>query len=250
MDALRCEGDRWNLSARDRLRIAWRRAAAWQGLPLAVSGTGHLILLVAMAFVVARDAPRAEFAKPLAMEVESRRPSLDTGPVLKRAEIRATWPSLPDDFFRADVEGHIEEDDLAVPSAIAAEEPKMTSAASWWRGPSPEAAPAPKPVPAPPAKPRPRTSVFEQAEPLARENPPPRYPRRARAREREGTSVLRVLVLPDGTVGDVKVAKMSGHRDLDAAAVAAVRGWRFRPARRDGIPVESRVLLPVTFRLR
>jgi protein TonB len=58
---------------------------------------------------------------------------------------------------------------------------------------------------------------------------------------------LRFLVHADGTVGAVEVVASSGRADLDAAAVAAARGWRFAPARRDGVPVVSRVLIWVAF---
>lgn len=45
---------------------------------------------------------------------------------------------------------------------------------------------------------------------------------------------LWLLVLADGTVGDVTLEQGSGHRGLDAAAVTA--GWylEYRPACRDG----------------
>lgn len=58
---------------------------------------------------------------------------------------------------------------------------------------------------------------------------------------------LRLAVGDDGTVADVQVAVSSGRSDLDAAAVAAARGWRFLPARRDGVPIASTVLIWVTF---
>ena len=58
---------------------------------------------------------------------------------------------------------------------------------------------------------------------------------------------LRLLVRVDGTVGAVEVATTSGRADLDAAAAAAARTWRFAPARRDGEPMESRVLIWVAF---
>ena len=47
----------------------------------------------------------------------------------------------------------------------------------------------------------------------------------------------------------VELAQRSRSRDLDRAALAAVRGWTFEPALRDGKPVASTVQVPVDFRL-
>jgi len=62
-----------------------------------------------------------------------------------------------------------------------------------------------------------------------------------------------VLLLVDvnerGGVDAVQVRQSSGHGALDAAAVAAVRGWEFEPARRGDTPVASRVALPIRFNL-
>jgi len=58
---------------------------------------------------------------------------------------------------------------------------------------------------------------------------------------------LRVVVGQDGTVGEITVVVPSGQPALDAAAVAAARAWRFLPARRDGAPIVSAVLVWVSF---
>jgi protein TonB len=58
---------------------------------------------------------------------------------------------------------------------------------------------------------------------------------------------LRLLVRADGTVGAVDVFVSSGRAELDDAAVSAAQAWRFAPARRDGEPVASRVLIWVAF---
>lgn len=81
-------------------------------------------------------------------------------------------------------------------------------------------------------------------------NPPPSYPRLARRRGLEGRLVLRVSVDAGGRAGDIEVIESSGHRLLDDSALKAVAGWRFTPARRGGIPVASRLDIPVNFRLK
>ncbi|MDE0030507.1 MAG: energy transducer TonB [Deltaproteobacteria bacterium] len=77
----------------------------------------------------------------------------------------------------------------------------------------------------------------------------PRYPRKARRAGWEGTTLLKVLVNPDGAPGRVTVERTSGFDVLDEAAVKAVRRWRFHPARRGVAPLSSWVRIPVAFRL-
>lgn len=56
---------------------------------------------------------------------------------------------------------------------------------------------------------------------------PPEYPERARRSGQEGTVCLEVRLDQAGTPLEVAVARSSGHRLLDLAAMAAVRRWRF-----------------------
>jgi protein TonB len=79
--------------------------------------------------------------------------------------------------------------------------------------------------------------------------PAPRYPDAARSTGDQGTVTLRVRVARDGTASGVSVEKSSGSPHLDAAALEAVRAWRFVPARRGGDAVESWMLVPILFRL-
>jgi len=82
-------------------------------------------------------------------------------------------------------------------------------------------------------------------------NPPPRYPVDARRRNQQGTVTLRVLVGSDGSVERVEIAESSGVESLDAAALEAVRSrWRFVAARRNGVSIESWVLVPIRFALK
>ena len=78
----------------------------------------------------------------------------------------------------------------------------------------------------------------------------PTYPTTPRRLGIQGTTLLRVHVLADGRIGDVLVESSAGHPDLDEAAIGAIRGWRFEPARRGSEPVSMWVLLPVEFRLK
>ncbi|MGC2306279.1 energy transducer TonB, partial [Candidatus Binatus sp.] len=81
-------------------------------------------------------------------------------------------------------------------------------------------------------------------------NPPPIYPAVARRREQQGTVTVKVLVGADGSVERAEIADSSGFDALDDAALDTVRSrWRFVPARRAGLAVESWVLVPIRFAL-
>jgi periplasmic protein TonB len=62
--------------------------------------------------------------------------------------------------------------------------------------------------------------------------------------------LLRVVVGADGVPLSWSIERSSGHARLDAAALAAVEGWRFEPARRGSRPVAASVIVPMEFRLR
>ena len=57
----------------------------------------------------------------------------------------------------------------------------------------------------------------------------PRYPTTARQRRASGAGIFVMRVqIKTGLVKSVDVARTTGDADLDAAAVAALRQWRFR----------------------
>jgi TonB family protein len=75
------------------------------------------------------------------------------------------------------------------------------------------------------------------------------YTDEARRRGITGDVVLEIVVRRDGSVGDVTVLQGRGA-GLDQRAIAAVRQWRFSPARRRGEPVDVIVEVAVEFTLR
>jgi protein TonB len=81
-------------------------------------------------------------------------------------------------------------------------------------------------------------------------NPRPPYPAQARARNEEGNVVIAVQVNAEGFPEQVEVSETSGYALLDQAALAAVRTWRFSPARVQDRPIASRVEVPVNFELK
>jgi periplasmic protein TonB len=70
-----------------------------------------------------------------------------------------------------------------------------------------------------------------------------------RRRGLQGDVVLEIVVRRDGSVGEVTLLKGLGA-GLDQRAIAAVRQWRFDPARRRGTPVDVIVEVAVEFTLR
>lgn len=75
------------------------------------------------------------------------------------------------------------------------------------------------------------------------------YTDEGRRRAIEGDVVMEIVVRRDGSVGDVRVLRTLGA-GLDQRAVAAVRQWRFSPARRQGSAVDVLVEVAVGFALR
>ena len=70
--------------------------------------------------------------------------------------------------------------------------------------------------------------------------PAPSYPREALRAGITGTVLLEVLVGVDGSPLKVTIHQSSGNRELDRAAQQQVqKHWRFRPASRDGAPVQA-----------
>nr|WP_281419514.1 energy transducer TonB [Falsiroseomonas tokyonensis] len=80
-------------------------------------------------------------------------------------------------------------------------------------------------------------------------NPPPEYPYASRLRNERGRVTLRVEIDATGRVVDVQVLTSAGFPALDESAIRAVRGWRFEPAQRDGVPVFSTTAIGITFQL-
>jgi protein TonB len=61
---------------------------------------------------------------------------------------------------------------------------------------------------------------------------------------------LLVALSAVGRVTEVRVVRTSGSARLDAAAVAAVRGWRCEPARVGGVAVAASARQRIRFSLR
>jgi periplasmic protein TonB len=107
--------------------------------------------------------------------------------------------------------------------------------------PAPKAEPEPTPLPA-----------LTEAIPLAgamRDFQPP-YPPQLLRTGVEGKAVVRVLIGTDGRVKQVAIIAADDPLFADATERQALRRWRFKPATRDGAPVESWRQMTVRFEIR
>ena len=77
----------------------------------------------------------------------------------------------------------------------------------------------------------------------------PSYTREAMRERIEGSVMMRVVLTAEGRPGDILIVE-SLRRDLDTAAVDAMKQWRFRPATHSGMPVAVAVLVEMSFHLR
>lgn len=73
----------------------------------------------------------------------------------------------------------------------------------------------------------------------------PKYPKEARDKAIQGTVTLNVIVRKDGTVTVQDVAE--GDPILSAAAIEAVRHWRYEPFLLNGQPVDVQMTIDVVF---
>ena len=141
------------------------------------------------------------------------------------------------------------------PAQAAAQVPaQVTSqAATPAAAPAPATAATPSSVPAPAAESvMPASSRSTDADYKAAylNNPRPAYPLLAIRQGAQGQVLLLVEVLTDGRAGRIDLEKSSGHAALDAAAINAVRAWRFTPARKDGLLAKQTVSIPIQFNLK
>jgi protein TonB len=106
--------------------------------------------------------------------------------------------------------------------------------------PRPEITPElPKPAVMTEAQPDPRFAAVLQ----------PPYPSAMARQEIEGRVVIRVLIGTDGRVKAVEPVSATDPAFHEATAAQALRRWRFKPATKDGVPVESWRTMAVRFQL-
>ncbi len=78
----------------------------------------------------------------------------------------------------------------------------------------------------------------------------PRYPKVAERNGLEGTVILRILVNELGLVIQTKITKIKGFQGFGAAALQAVKQWRFRPAMIKETPVPVWCTQEISFEIK
>jgi len=148
------------------------------------------------------------------------------------------------------------------PRPVAKPEPVRQKPTPAPKLPTPQIEATNSPVPAPaapvaappevkPAPPAPAAEPVVQARFDADylKNPAPPYPPLSRRMGEEGKVILRVSVTAQGAADSVEIRTSSGSPRLDEAAQKTVRNWKFIPAKRGDLAVQSWVLVPIIFKL-
>lgn len=129
------------------------------------------------------------------------------------------------------------------PSAAHIRKPQTSSSALVTEPVSqPEAAPSGQPLPE-------ATEAATSLVPLVVSSPAPRYPPTAIRQRHEGTTTLEVTVGQNGSVDEVSILSSSGFRELDIAAIAAAKSWKFTPAMSNGHATSTKLSVPINFTL-
>ena len=100
--------------------------------------------------------------------------------------------------------------------------------------------------PPPPSKPHLRVSSGV-AEGLIKHKVNPKYPREAREQGIQGDVILRATIDTKGNITNLKVSQ--GDPILAAAAIDAVKDWKYRPYVLNGEPVDVDTTIKIQFRL-
>ena len=108
-------------------------------------------------------------------------------------------------------------------------------------------APSPQALPQLPIEPPASNAPISQPVPLAGRTPSPTYPTRALRRGESGKVLVQATIDTNGVPESVAILHSSGSRDLDRAAMDAVRRWRFQPANQGGRPTTGVVNIPIDF---
>lgn len=251
--------------------LSWRRA-----MPIGLSCVLHVALVTGLiagqhwvTSVVALPPPVLPVQLVTLDVAEPPREITPPAPRRERAAaIRRPERPRPSEIARAKVEDPTPQPVAPTPDPVQARDPIEVTPSTVATLPAiSEPAPAPAssapaatsttmelPASAPVVAAKPSSTAPEAitrtARPLGGYQVRPTYPTAPRRLGIQGTTLLRVHVLADGRIGEVLVESSAGHPDLDQAAIGAIRGWRFDPARRGNEPVAMWVLLPVEFRLR
>jgi len=75
---------------------------------------------------------------------------------------------------------------------------------------------------------------------------PPEYPRELRDQGVSGLVMVKCTIDDQGNVSETTIVK-SSNETFDKFATAALKKWKFKPARQDGNPISMTVTIPIKF---
>lgn len=81
------------------------------------------------------------------------------------------------------------------------------------------------------------------------QNSPPPYPATSVRFNEQGRTTVRVFIGANGQAERAEVAKSSGHKRLDDAAVSSVMRWRYVPGKRGGVAESMWFEVPINWTL-
>ena len=99
------------------------------------------------------------------------------------------------------------------------------------------------------AETKPAAEAVASSEPVLIRAVQPRYPTQARRANQEGWVIVSYNIDTDGNVNGVKVLDAQPRHMFDREAVDAVERWKFKPATRNGVPVEANRQQRIVFKL-
>lgn len=164
------------------------------------------------------------------------------------------------DFYKADGSSASVQQDDALPAPLPPDVASGTSAsglgaitqssgdaaAAPSAGEQPKLIEPPSPPPPPPA-PAQQPTASASTLPSPIHAPAPRYPSDAMRQGAGGTVRVKISVAADGSVAQLDIVESSGNRSLDRAALETLRRWTFKPGTRNGQPIATNVVVPITF---
>jgi protein TonB len=172
--------------------------------------------------------PKLPVVRPAVASNASTAPRPDGPPLSAPTEIRPERPPVPSTINIPGTEGL---GDVLSGAGLGATETGVT--------------PPPPPKPNAPQMPvRPGGNIKT---PVRTVYVRPDYPPTAIAARISGTVVIEAIIDTDGTIRDARVLRSVPL--LDAAALAAVRQWRYTPTQLNGVPVAVIMTVTVTFTL-
>ena len=80
-------------------------------------------------------------------------------------------------------------------------------------------------------------------------NPPPLYPSTSQRFNEQGRTTVRVLIGANGLAERAEIAKSSGYKRLDDAAINTVMRWRYVPGKRGGVAESMWFDVPINWTL-